>query len=293
MSAPGPLNNTLPPHREQVLSRCSGSRQFIYLRRAAIAFSYPIRGIWYFSRRKEFWPLFLGRLVPLSLISFFVYFVLFSFAFLPQFFFLAIFHGWGAWFNAVVLVLGEGLVIVQGLFEGFFVDECRVDVFDATLIDLSLKDLIAPHRILFEDAPNSVKMLGKPTTPACFNPWSTIQIVELVFFLPLNLIPYVGTFVFIIITGTRLGKLSHHRWFQLRGLTKAAQKDEIKRLEWDCVFFGTMAMILELIPVLSFFFLLTTAAGSAMWAADIEKARRREIESDAGRVVYLYRDDFP
>lgn len=266
----------------------------IYLQRAAIAFSYPIRGIWYFSRRREFWPLFLGRLVPLSLISFFVYFILFSFAFLPQFLFLAIFHGWGAWFNAVVLVLGEGLVIVQGLFEGFFVDECRVDVFDATLIDVSLKDLIAPHRILFEDAPNSVKMLGKPTSPACFNPWSTIQIVELVFFLPLNLIPYVGTFVFIIITGTRLGKLSHHRWFQLRGLSKAAQKDEIKRLEWDCVFFGTMAMILELIPVLSFFFLLTTAAGSAMWAADMEKARRRETESDAGRVtVYLYRDEFP
>lgn len=231
--------------------------------------------------------------MPLSLISFFVYFVLFSFAFLPQFLFLAIFHGWGAWFNAVVLVLGEGLVIVQGLFEGFFVDECRVDVFDATLIDLSLKDLIAPHRILFDDAPNSVKMLGKPTSPACFNPWSTIQIVELVFFLPLNLIPYVGTIAFIVITGTRLGKLSHHRWFQLRGLSKAAQKDEIKRLEWDCVFFGTMAMILELVPVLSFFFLLTTAAGSAMWAADLEKARR-EIESDSERVTsYQYRDEFP
>ncbi|PTB37921.1 hypothetical protein M441DRAFT_30233 [Trichoderma asperellum CBS 433.97] len=293
MSAHGLSSSTLPPFREQVFSRCYSSRPFIYLKRAAIALSYPIRGIWYFSRRREFWPLFLGRLVPLSLISFFVYFVLFSFAFLPQFLFLAIFHGWGAWFNAVVLVLGEGLVIVQGLFEGFFVDECRVDVFDATLIDLSLKDLIAPHRILFDDAPNSVKMLGKPTSPACFNPWSTIQIVELVFFLPLNLIPYVGTIAFIVITGTRLGKLSHHRWFQLRGLSKAAQKDEIKRLEWDCVFFGTMAMILELVPVLSFFFLLTTAAGSAMWAADLEKARR-EIESDSERVTsYQYRDEFP
>lgn len=119
----------------------------IYLRRAAVAFSYPIRGIWYFSRRREFWPLFLGRLVPLSLISFFVYFVLFSFAFLPQFFFLAIFHGWGAWFNAVVLVLGEGLVIVQGLFEGFFVDEYRVDVFDVSLRDERMQLFI--HRLMF------------------------------------------------------------------------------------------------------------------------------------------------
>lgn len=54
-----------------------------------------------------------------------------------------------------------------------------------------------------------------------------------------------------------------------------------------------MAMILELVPVLSFFFLLTTAAGSAMWAADLEKARR-EIESDSERVTsYQYRDEFP
>jgi hypothetical protein len=66
--------------------------------------------------------------------SFLVYFVLFTFTFLPQYAFLAIFHGWGAWVNAVVLVLGEGLVIIQGLFEGFFVDECRVDVFDVSHI---------------------------------------------------------------------------------------------------------------------------------------------------------------
>jgi protein associated with RNAse G/E len=56
--------------------------------------------------------------------------ILFIFTFLPQLAFLAIFHGRAAWFNAIVLVLGEGLVIIQGLFEGFFVDECRVDVFD-------------------------------------------------------------------------------------------------------------------------------------------------------------------
>ncbi|KAH6608853.1 hypothetical protein Trco_002199 [Trichoderma cornu-damae] len=274
-----PNNNSLPPLRENIPSRLCSNRPFLYIKRAAIAASYPIRGIWYFVRNRQFWPLLFGRLVPLSLISFFVYFLLFSFAFLPQFLFLAIFHGWGAWLNAVVLVLGEGLVIVQAVFEGFFVDECRVDVFDATIINLSLKDLISPHRILFEDAPNAVKMLGKPTSPACYNPWSTIQILELVIFLPLNLIPYVGTFAFIVITGTRLGKLSHHRWFQLQGLSKTAQASEIKKLEWEYIFFGTVAMILELIPVLSFFFLLTTAAGSAMWAADLEKSRRGDMES--------------
>lgn len=101
-----------------------------YAKRAAVGASYPLRGIWFFLRNRQFWPLFLGRLLPLSLISLVVYLVLFTFAFLPQYAFLAIFHGRGAWVNAVVLTLGEGLVIIQGLFEGFFVDECRVDVFD-------------------------------------------------------------------------------------------------------------------------------------------------------------------
>ncbi|KAG6026904.1 hypothetical protein E4U41_001131 [Claviceps citrina] len=259
------------------------SRPAGYLVRAAVAASYPIRGIWYFLCNKEFWPLFLSRLVPLSIISFVVYLILFTFAFLPQYAFLAIFHGWGAWVNAVVLTLGEGLVIIQGLFEGFFVDECRVDVFDrfgqATLIKLGWKDLIAPHRILFDDAPTAVKMLGKPTSSAIYTPWSFKQIVELVVFLPLNLVPYVGTPAFIIITGTRVGKLSHYRWFQLRGVSKKEAKLEIKLLTWEYVWFGTVAMLLELIPVLSFFFLLTTTAGSAMWAARIEDEReRREVE---------------
>lgn len=109
-------------------------RPITYLKRASIAASYPIRGIWFYLWHREFWPLFAGRLLPLTLMSFLVYFVLFTFTFLPQYAFLAIFHGWGAWVNAVVLVLGEGLVIIQGLFEGFFVDEARVDVFDVSRI---------------------------------------------------------------------------------------------------------------------------------------------------------------
>lgn len=125
-SATMPLNDSIP-------------RAPTYFRRAARAASYPLRGIGHFVRTKEFWPLFLSRLLPLSVISLIVYFILFVFAFLPQYAFLAIFHGRGAWVNAVVLVLGEGLVIIQGLFEGFFVDECRVDVYDVSIVNWKWK----------------------------------------------------------------------------------------------------------------------------------------------------------
>ncbi|KAI5460284.1 hypothetical protein BGZ63DRAFT_358162 [Mariannaea sp. PMI_226] len=270
-------------------------RPLLYLTRAGRAASYPLRGIWYFLRNREFWPLFAGRIMPLTVISLLVYFILFTFTFLPQFAFLALFHGWGAWVNAVVLVLGEGLIIIQGLFEGFFVDECRVDVFDATLIKHSLTDLISPSRILFLDAPDAVRMLGKPTSPAIYTPWSLIQIVELIVFLPLNLIPFVGTPAFIIITGARLGKLAHYRWFQLKGYSKDQQKKALRDRAWEYVWFGTVAMILELIPGFSLFFLLTTTAGAAMWAARIEEEEQRRavdylIQQEASAAPPPYSD---
>lgn len=152
----------------------------------------------------------------------------------------------------------------------------------ATLIQNSLSDLVAPHRVLYPDAPDAVKALGKPTSPAIYTPWSMIQIVELVMFLPLNLIPYVGTPAFILITGARLGKLAHYRWFQLRGLSKAEQKKELKRLSWENIWFGLVAMVLELIPILSFFFLLTTSTGAALWTVRMEQeARQRDLEASA------------
>ncbi|SPO05103.1 uncharacterized protein DNG_07788 [Cephalotrichum gorgonifer] len=254
---------------------------YSYLRRAGIAAWYPLRGIWYFFSRRELHPLLTSRLLPLSLVSALVYLILFTFTFLPQFAILAILGGgWNAWVSAVVLVLGEGLVIIQALFEGFFVDEARVDVFDATLINCGLQDrLVAPHRICYPDAPNAVKALGKPTSSAVYTPWSLKQMVELVVFLPLNLIPVVGTPAFILITGSRLGKLSHYRWFKLRGLDKKQTKAEIKKRAWEYLWFGTVAMILELIPVLSLVFLFTTTSGAALFAARLEEEIERSQHS--------------
>ncbi|KAM0492691.1 hypothetical protein ACHAP8_009709 [Fusarium lateritium] len=145
---------------------------------------------------------------------------------------------------------------------------------NAALIKLGHKDLIAPQRILFLDAPSPVRMLGKPTADAVYTPWSIIQIVELIVFLPLNFVPVVGTPAFIIITGTRLGKLAHYRWFQLKGYSKVEQKKALRDRAWEYVWFGTVAMILELVPVLSLFFLLTTTAGAAQWTAEIEDEDR-------------------
>ncbi|PVH76654.1 hypothetical protein DL98DRAFT_425142 [Cadophora sp. DSE1049] len=235
---------------------------------------YPFKGIYYFCAHREFWPLFGRRLIPLVVTSIVVLGLLFTFTYLPQVAFLAIFHGPVAWFNAVFLVLGEGQVVIALLFEALLVDETLVNVFDATLIREGQIDLVSPSRILFHDAPNSVKMLGKPTSSAIYSPFSFRQIAEFILVLPLNLIPIIGTPFFLVLTGARAGPFHHYRYFKLRGLSKKEKKDEIRKRKWKYTWFGTVALFLQLVPVLSMFFLLTTSAGSALWAVKLEEQKK-------------------
>lgn len=91
---------------------------------------YPFKGIYYFCTHPAYYSLFGRRLVPLTIVSIIVLGLLFTFTYLPQVAFLAIFHGHLAWFNAAFLVLGEGQVVIALLFEALMVDETLVDVFD-------------------------------------------------------------------------------------------------------------------------------------------------------------------
>lgn len=213
-------------------------------------------------------------MIPICFLSAFILSILFIFAFLPQVAFLAIFHGAGAWLNGLVLTLGEGAAIVGLLFEAFFVDETQVDVFDSVLIDQGLSDLVAQARLLDQTAENSVKMLGKPTVSAVYAPFSFRQIIEFIILLPLNLVPFVGVPIFLVLTGYRAGPFHHWRYFKLLGFTKKERQQYIKRRQLKYTWFGIVSLILQLVPVLQMFFLLTTAAGSALWAAKMEKARR-------------------
>lgn len=188
--------------------------------------------------------------------------------------FLLIFHGPGAWINATILTLGEGSAIVALLFEAFFVDETLVDIFDAVLIDKGCQELLADARQLNDNAENSVKMLGKPIISSVYSPFSLRQILEFVILLPLNLIPFVGVPLFLILTGYRAGPFHHWRYFKLRGFDKKERKEYVKRRQLKYTWFGSVALTLQLIPVLSMFFLMTSAAGSALWVAQMERQRR-------------------
>lgn len=230
-----------------------------------------------------------ARLLPCLLLSLFVLATLFFWTYLPQVALLAIFHGPLAWVNAAFLVLGEGAAVVALLFEAFFVDETLVDVFDAVLINEGLGDLVAQGRILHPEGANPVKQLGKPVSPAVYSPFSLRQIIEFIVFLPFNFIPVVGTPVFLILTGYRAGPLHHWRYYKLLGLHKKERQAVTKRRKLPYTWFGTVALLLQLVPGLSMLFLLTTAAGSALWVVQLEKHRTQITEREP--VEEEYTDD--
>jgi hypothetical protein len=166
------------------------------------------------------------------------------------------------------------------LFEAFFVDESQVDIFDAVLVAEGYEDLVkegrpvAPERDIDGVVLDPVMRLGRPNKPACFSPFSCRQITEYVFLLPVNFIPWVGSVIFLFLIGYRAGPLMAWRYFQLRGFNREARKKFIKERRWWYAWFGTTAMLLQLVPILDMLFLFTSAAGSALLAARIETQRR-------------------
>ncbi|KAF1816272.1 hypothetical protein P152DRAFT_409032 [Eremomyces bilateralis CBS 781.70] len=242
------------------------------------AIFFPFYGIIFFCTHSFLWPLLKARLIPCLLLTLFVLFNLFFWTYLPQVAFLAIWHGPAAWANGTILVLGEGAVITALLFEAFLVDETQVDIFDSILVYKGLEDLVSTTRPILVDESDPRKRLGKPFRSSNYAPFSFRQIIEFMFLLPLNLIPIVGIPLFLLGTGWRAGPLQHWRYFRLSGFDRKARNAFIKRHRWQYTWFGTVYLTLQLVPALSMLFLLTTAAGSALWAASLED-RKREVEN--------------
>jgi hypothetical protein len=250
------------------------------------------QGIYYFTSHPYLYPLLKARLLPCLLLSLFVLSTLFIWAYIPQALFLLLFHGPLAWPQAALLCLAEGSVIIQLLFEAFFVDETLVDVFDAVLVAEGLADLVAQRRVVHAEVEggvreeNPVRRLGKHARSAVYAPFSLRQIVEFVVFLPFNLLPVVGTPVFLLLTGYRAGPLQHHRYYKLLGYGSKERKAAVRKRKLRYTWFGAVQLLLQLVPGLSMLFLLTTATGSALWAVKLEKIRRGTMAIESAGEEY-------
>lgn len=158
-----------------------------------------------------------------------------------------------------------------------------VDIFDAVLILHGRTEKVEKTRTLWLEKYNARERVGVANAlgPYKISPYlrfSCRLIVEFLLFFPLSFIPLVGVGLFIALSAYNLGPLAHYRYFQLKGLNKAERKEEIKRRKWRYWLFGCSHLTLQMIPVLSIFFLFTSAVGAGLWAVRLEEEdeERRE-----------------
>jgi len=145
------------------------------------------------------------------------------------------------------------------------------------LVNEGYTDLVATRRAINHNAPNPLAKLGTPHKSAHYSPFSLRLTIEFILFLPLNFIPAVGTMLFLIVMGKRAGPFHHFRYLKLLGMHQKDRDVWTERAKWRYTRFGTVALALQYVPVLSMLFLLTTATGAALWAVDLEKERRAQV----------------
>lgn len=146
------------------------------------------------------------------------------------------------------------------------------------MIHKGLSDLVSRRRVIVADGADPVKQLGPPTKSGVYSPFSFRLTLEFILFLPLTFIPLGGGPLYCLALGRRAGPFHHWRYFKLLGLTDKQRNAFIRKRRWKYTWFGMVALLLQLIPVFSMLFLLTTAAGAALWAADLSKKKKAQEE---------------
>lgn len=234
------------------------------------AWLYPVKGIFYFLSHRSLWKPLIEKLLPTMTLSIAVVSFMFIFTYLPQ---LAIFvftSGPVAVFSTILLVLSESSTIITILSKNFLIQDALVDVFDAVLVARNQTSMLSTGReIKPGNSGDPMAKLGKMIRSP-FEKFSPKAIIRYVMYLPLNFIPLVGTVVFVFLQGKTRGEGVHSRYFQLKKWSNSQREAWLKENTAPYTAFGTIATLLELVPVASILFSFTNTVGAALWASDIE-----------------------
>ncbi|RDW61522.1 hypothetical protein BP5796_11414 [Coleophoma crateriformis] len=232
------------------------------------AYLYPIKGILYFLTHRALWKPLLSKLVPTMTLSVGVIAFMFVFAYLPQFAVLVFVNGPLAAFTTILLTLSESSTLITLLSRNFLIQDALVDTFDGTLLAKNEASIVAEGRQI-KSGGDPIAKLGK-LLKSPFEKFTPKALVRYVMYLPLNFIPVVGTVLFVLIQGRTRGNSVHNRYFQLKKWSNAEREAWLKENTGPYTSFGTVATLLELVPVASILFSFTNTVGAALWAADIE-----------------------
>lgn len=166
---------------------------------ASGTYLYPIHGVFYFLSHRNLWAPLTSRLASLLLLSTGVVFTMFLLTYVPQSFLLTFVNGPIAWISTIALVLSESTAIITALSRTFLIDDALLDLFDAVLLQEGYVTLVENGRELNEGS-SVLGRLGK-TLKRPFEKFTIKNLVSYLIWLPINLIPIVGTIAFIVVQG--------------------------------------------------------------------------------------------
>ncbi|KAL2183444.1 hypothetical protein L209DRAFT_759044 [Thermothelomyces heterothallicus CBS 203.75] len=232
------------------------------------SYMYPIKGIFYLISHPELWKPLRSRLLPYLTLYSSVLGSMFFFTYLPQLAVMAFTNGPLAVFTTALLILNESSTITGILSKNYVLQDAILDTFDGTLLARNKGDVVAEGREV-KTRGDSIQRLGKALKKP-FRCFSINELIRYVVYLPLNFVPVVGTVTFLLLRGRSRGESVHDRYFQLKGWTSSKRSKWLKDHKGPYTAFGTVATLLEMIPVASIVFSFTNTVGAALWAADIE-----------------------
>ncbi|KAI9103341.1 hypothetical protein DFS34DRAFT_646727 [Phlyctochytrium arcticum] len=228
------------------------------------AYIYPFQGILYFIRNPDLYRPIVGTMGRAALTSAAITIALLIFTWLPQMtvlsLFLTPFLGVPV---AIVLVLIESWMISSLAVRTFYLDPMQDDLFERTLKKEGQQALVSSQ-------PRKKVGIAK-AVQRTVDRFSPSAIAHYLLTLPLNFIPVVGSIVFFIMNGKKMGQSLHSRYFELKGWNSEQARNFVNEKKGGYVAFGAIAFALQLLPVIGIFFSATSVVGAALWAVDLER----------------------
>jgi hypothetical protein len=83
--------------------------------------------------------------------------------------------------------------------------------------------------------------------------------------------------------GRQQGPGFHERYFQLKKFSNKQREEWVKRNVPAYIAFGTVAVLLQMIPAAGILFLFTNTVGAALWAIEMEKKGVAPPKGDEGK----------
>lgn len=225
-------------------------------------YEYPLKGLCYLFVHRDLWRRVLLSVLVSMLMSLSSYILLFLFAFPNQSRFLSVYmSNWLSWLISFLLTLYEIQICLM-----------LINIAIISCLMTTLFDRIWNKQIMnLNETDESLRTTTYGSCVKTFVMLLLIRVLIMILTYPLNLIPIVGTIVFIYLNSYYYGWSLHIRYFDRIGLTYDQGKHYVQQHRSSYLKFGIISLLFDLIPLLNFISPITNVIGSALWACDIEK----------------------